>query len=114
MTTPNPAGLGSNARILWAATTEKFELRSDELRVLEDACREVDLIDRMEAEIAGSGLMITGSMGQDRIHPLVSEIRQHRAVLAGLLRALKLPDDGAGVMNQQRSAGQASWAKRGA
>jgi hypothetical protein len=36
-------------------------------------------------------------------------------VLASLLRSLKLPDDeqAAGV-NQQRAAGNASWAKRGA
>lgn len=100
--------------------TDKYDLRADELRILEDACREADLIDGLEAgmreSIADGDLMVKGSMGQVVINPLISELRQHRATLTTLLRGLKLPDEGAGTGadgSQQRAAAQARWVKRG-
>jgi septal ring factor EnvC (AmiA/AmiB activator) len=65
-------------------------LRADELRVLEDACRECDLIDEMEAEQKGTAKTTRGSMGQIVAAPLVSELRQHRATLTNMLRSLAL------------------------
>jgi hypothetical protein len=88
-----PTGLGPKSRKLWRAITGDYDLRVDELRVLEDACREIDLIDRLETELRDSPLMVKGSMGQKVASPLVQELRQHRAVLARLLAQLKLPDD---------------------
>jgi hypothetical protein len=109
---PVPDGLAGSADV-WAKITESYELRTDELRLLEDACREMDLIDRMHADLAVRDFFTVGSMGQPVMSPLVAEIRQHRMVLASLLRALKLPDDaGAPAVNQQRQAGNASWASR--
>ena len=110
-----PENLGSKGSALWDSISTKYELRPDELRILGEAARELDLIDKMESTLAGADLMTTGSMGQPVMHPMVSEVRQHRTVLAALLRSLKLPDDtGEGAVNQQRQAGNASWAKRGA
>lgn len=88
-----PAGLGVRAAQLWQDIVEEQELRTDELRVLEDACREVDLIERMHAELQGAPLVVKGSMGQDVANPLVQELRQHRALVARLLGSLKLSDD---------------------
>lgn len=108
-----PKNLGAGGRALWSAIEKPYDLRPDELRVLGAACREQDLIDTMQAVLDESDLMIKGSMGQQVVHPLVSEIRQHRTVLAALLRSLKLPDEqGEAKVNQQRSAGQSSWASR--
>jgi hypothetical protein len=108
-----PVGLSKRARAMWTATTTRYELRDDELRILEDACREVGLIDQMESALGSADLMSIGSMGQPVVNPLLAEVRQHRNVLASLLRHLKLPDDsGEGAVNQQRQAGQASWAAR--
>ena len=87
-----PKGLGSEGRGRWLQVTRSYDLRPDEVRVLVDACREVDLIERMQAEVAGDELLATGYQGQPVAAPLVSEIRQHRTVLAGLLKSLKLPD----------------------
>ena len=111
-----PKNLGLAGRALWDAIEKPYELRPDELRVLGAACREQDLIDKMQTVLDSDALMITGSMGQQVVHPLVSEIRQHRTVLAALLRSLKLPDEGGEPkVNQNREAGQASWgARRGA
>lgn len=120
-TPKRPADLGTGGVALWSAVTGDYDLRADELRTLEDACREADLIDAMQRTLDSSDLVIAGSMGQDRIHPLVSEIRQHRAVLKTLMQALKLPDDvkGEGEGTGERSsaaraAAQARWSRRGA
>lgn len=105
-----PRGLKASGKKLWDATTEKYEMREDELVVLKDACGEADLIDRMVKELATQSLTVSGSMGQLVAHPLVQELRQHRATLATLLGKLKLPDDAVGASNQQREAAQSRWA----
>ena len=110
---PAPRGLKASGKKLWTATTEKYEMREDELLVLKDACGEADLIDRMARALEDEDLTVKGSMGQLVAHPLVQELRQHRTTLATLLGKLKLPDDGegAGAANQQREAAQSRWAQ---
>ena len=63
-TPPAPKGLGLEARRLWRDILKDFDLGPAELRILEDACREVDLIDRLEAAIDGADLVVTGSRHQ--------------------------------------------------
>ena len=115
-----PAGLADAGKRLWSAVVDKYDLRIDEQRTLEDACREADLIDLMASELAAGDLLITGSQGQKVVNPLVSELRQHRNTLAALMRQLKLPEDGdvdkeAGERSSKaRAAAQARWARRGA
>ena len=117
-----PKGLQAKGRKLWRDITTKYSLRADELRVLEDACREADLVDRLEGALESAPLTVAGSMGQPVANPLVQEIRQHRNVLAGLLGKLKLPDDessgkpGAGdvLATGARAAAMARWGRRGA
>lgn len=95
-----PKKLGKEARKVWKAVTEDFELGPTELRLLEDTCREIDLIERLEAaleELDDDGnlvhpLVVKGSMGQPTASPLIQELRQHRAVVKTLFAALKLPD----------------------
>lgn len=114
-----PAGLGAAGKALWADVTGKYELRVDELRVLESAAFEADLIAGMQAGMAEAPLMVKGSMGQTVVNPLLSELRQHRATFAALLRQLKLPDDestdqGGALSAKNRAAANARWARRGA
>ena len=40
-----PAGLSESGSVMWSEIVGKYDLRSDELRVLKDACFEADLID---------------------------------------------------------------------
>ncbi len=112
-----PADLGTRAKRLWTRVASVYDLRDDELIVLEDACREVALVDRLEAELRDKPLMVQGSMGQLVASPLVSELRQHRAVVARLLAQLKLPDEDGraqeSVSNAARKAANARW-QRGA
>lgn len=81
------------AQELWDGITGVYSLRPDELRILEESCRESELIDKLEHELDGAELTVRGSQGQPVANPLVQEIRQHRQVLRGLLGSLKLPDD---------------------
>lgn len=107
-----PAGLASRGERLWRDVTGKWTLRPDELVVLEDACREADLITRLEAEVADSDLMSIGSMGQPVVNPLVAELRQHRSTFQRLVRSLKLPDDpGEAQASRSSSAREAAVAR---
>lgn len=117
-----PNKLRARSRRLWDAVTGTYQLRADELVVLEDACREVDIVDRLERELDGADHVVKGSMGQPVANPLLAELRQHRAVVQRLLASLKLPDgpgeQGAGSSGGERSASaraaaEARW-KRGA
>lgn len=92
-TTRAPAGLSRSSATLWRKLTKDFEFRIDELRILEDACRTMDLIDRLEEELSTAKLVVDGSMGQPVASPLATEIRQHRGTLVRLFAALKLPAD---------------------
>lgn len=111
---PAPKNLGAAGLALWQKVTGQWTLRPDELRVLEDACREATLVDRIETELTNDDLMITGSQGQSVINPLVSEVRQHRGTLSALLRQLKLPDvdataEGESRSSQARDAAKSRW-----
>ena len=115
-----PANLGTKGRKFWADTTGTYEFRPDELCILEDACRTLDLVDKIEEELETADLVTTGSMGQEVAHPLLSEVRQHRTVFARLAKQLALPDEGeapaavAGSRSAQaRDAVNSRW-KRGA
>ncbi|MET7731613.1 hypothetical protein ABZT02_09610 [Streptomyces sp. NPDC005402] len=88
-----PVDLGVRGVELWRGVLADHELRVDELRVLEDACREVDLIERLEEGLRGAALVVTGSQGQPVANPIVQELRQHRGLVARLLGLLKLPDE---------------------
>lgn len=110
-----PAKLQDSGRRLWRDIAGAYQLRPDELRLLEDACREADLIDRLQSVVDGTVRMVTrGSQGQDVADPLISELRQHRAVLKGLLQSLKLPDPeaAAGTAAGASAAGRALVANR--
>lgn len=106
-----PTGLKAQGKRAWQDVVGKYELRADELDLLEDICREIDLISLLEKELKGAPLMLKGSQGQDIINPLVSELRQHRATKKTLWAQLKLPDDDSGMeVNQQRDAAKSKWA----
>lgn len=114
-----PTGLQAKGRKLWDDILADFDLRPEELRILEDACREADLIDRIEKEIQTSPLTAKGSQGQPVAAPLVTEIRQHRTTLARLLGQLKLTSEGSAVAGmttseKARHAANARWGKAAA
>lgn len=107
-----PAGLESAGSSLWSDLVGPFEFRADELRVLEAACREADLIARMEAEMVGAEFIVKGSQGQPVANPMLGELRQHRSLLDRLLKSLSLPDeDGRAAQARSESARAAANAR---
>ena len=110
MTPKIPPRLSEGGRTLWRGVTKSHPLRADELRILEDACREVDLIDDLQAALVDAPKTVKGSMGQMVIHPLISELRQHRATLATLLRGLSLADSDTSADDATRSASESAMA----
>lgn len=112
-----PENLGPEGRALWDAIRPNYELRPDEERMLSDACREADMLAKLEAAQRKAPLMSSGSMGQKIISPYISEMRQHRTVLSALLKALKLPDEANSgskadyTSEHMRKAARARWDK---
>lgn len=94
-----PRGLDLAGRRMWKGIVKGYELRPDELFLLESACRTADTLAQLEAVMSGEPLMVEGSMGQMREHPLLSEVRQQRALLTRTLVLLKLPEMDAEVHN---------------
>lgn len=117
---PVPPGLGTAGRKLWRAVLAAKDLSAGDLRVLEDACGEADVVAAIVAALEEHGEMIVqGSQGQPVPNPLLAELRQHRAVLNTLIRGLKLPQEGQDAASQARSASEAAqvaarakWTKR--
>jgi hypothetical protein len=114
---PQPEGLGERAAELWDGLTSKYDLRKDELFILHEACREIDLIDRMENFQRGDELTGRGSQGQVVAAPMLAELRQHRALFAAHMKQLKLPDeDGRAaerISSDARAAANARWGRSG-
>ena len=109
-----PSNMKAKGRRLWSDVVGTYTLRPDELLVLEHACREADLCDRIQTALDDGDLTVKGSMGQVVASPLVQELRQHRAVFARLVAQLKLPDDanpsGARMDGDTaRSAAESRW-----
>jgi hypothetical protein len=114
--TKAPAGLGKKAQKFWSDTTSIYDLSAHEALILEGACRELDLIDRLEDGLDGADLVTKGSMGQDVAHPLLAEVRQHRAAFGSLVKSLRLPDVGdeepmSPRSQQAQAAANARWSR---
>ena len=86
-----PPGFGPRAKQLWSAVTEQYDLAAtpEWYPLLEDTCREIDIVDRLQAIVNGAdSLRERGSQGQPVAMPELQELRQHRALYAALHRQL--------------------------
>ena len=106
-----PAGLEKAGRRVWREILDEFALDSRERIVLEQACRQLDAVAALEAEIHESGLVSRGSRGQPRLSGSVTELRQSRLAAAKLLSELALPDveDTTAASRRGRRAADARW-----
>lgn len=109
-----PEGLDGSGAEFWREIMGTYKLRIDERRLLEEACRTMTLIDTLEVAKSEMGHLSRGSMGQEVVNPLYTEIRHQRAALAKFFAQLKLPDvDGSAAGKDQSSdAGRALVAIR--
>jgi hypothetical protein len=106
-----PAGLGAPGRSLWRSVVAAYELAPHEVVILRQACLVADLIERVDAELATSPLVVAGHAGQPRPSPLLGASAQQRAALKSLLGSLGLPmpDELVRRDEQRTAAAQARW-----
>jgi hypothetical protein len=86
--------------------TSGFELRPDELTLLEMAARLSDEITVLQTVLAEAQPLVTGSKGQTRTHPAYSELRGHRLALSRMLGQLGFGDADADAGLKRSSAGR--------
>jgi hypothetical protein len=114
-----PDGLEATGKQLWDSVVEVYALTPSETATLGEACRTADELDRLERAVrALPDLMVTGSMGQLKPHPLLGEVRAHRQLLERLCVSLALPntDQQEGSTAAQRHARRAAvarWSREG-
>ena len=114
-----PTGLGPKARKFWRETVGSYELSPAEALLLEGACREIDIIERLQDELKGANLVVAGSMGQDTAHPLLTEVRMHRAAFGSIVKQLALPEledekkQSSPRSRQAQNAANARWGRAG-
>ena len=88
-----PRGLKPRGRALWNGVVAVYSLNPAESLILHELCRTADLLNRLNAELARAELLVTGSQGQPRAHPLLSVVIETEKVVELLSRRLALPDD---------------------
>lgn len=113
-----PSNLSTAGKALWTEVVDKYTLRPDELRTLEDACAATDMLTELQAAWSALGrpYISKGSMGQEVEHPLIGSMDKQRKTRQTFIRQLKLPDElgAAGPKtNPARAAAATRW-KHGA
>lgn len=92
----SPPGLGAAGKALWtelwADLPPGWELDERERALLALACGQADDVKALEKAVADGGLWTTGSQGQDRLSPVLTELRQGRLAISRLLGQISLPD----------------------
>jgi hypothetical protein len=99
MTDQTPTGLKTAGKRLWSSIVDDFELDEHELALLLEACRTVDVLTVLDANVRKDGPLIESPQGV-KAHPAAVEARQQRIALARLLAALRLPSGEAGDEQQ--------------
>ena len=117
-----PDGIGEAGAALWRAVRADYDLRADEEAILASACRTLDEIGRLEAKLGSVSLTVSGSRGQVRPHPLLSEVRAHRLAFKQLLAAIGIDEanaagggggEGAARSHAGRQLARQRWSRRG-
>jgi phage terminase small subunit len=108
-----PDGLGPAGRAFWRRITDTYELAPAEVALLARACRVLDTLSDIDRQLAREGLVVRGSTGQPRAHPLVGSMAELSRTLECLVRGMCLPqpweEQGSRRSPQQREAAQARW-----
>ena len=96
-------GLQMGGRRLWNRVQKEFELGQHEEAVLLQACRIVDVLDRLQTVIDEGDVVISSPQGT-KANPAIVEFRQQAVTLAKCMASLRIPiDDGqTGRQPQQR------------
>lgn len=78
---------------LAAELPEGFEFDARDLTLIEVGQAIANRIDELQAEIASTGVWVAGSKGQQRLNPLVPEVRLQQMALVRTIEAIHIPAD---------------------
>lgn len=114
-----PQGLQKEGLKLWRDVAKTHDLREDEIRLLERACRVLDTLAGLDTALDGADLILEGSRGQAIANPLLTERRLHEETLGRLLRQIGLQDEdaepgsaGFSDSHKARRAAMARWNRK--
>jgi phage terminase small subunit len=103
-----PAG-----RAFWRRVTAVYELAPGETALLVQACKTLDVLARIDRALAREGLVVAGSTGQRRAHPLVAARADQVRTLETVIRGMCLPQpweaEGSRRSPQQQAAVMERW-----
>lgn len=108
---PAPAHLSRRGKALWHKVADEFELRPDEEVTLLAACRTLDEVERCEAALRASDVLVAGVAGRLTANPMLHEVREHRKTLASQLGGIGLAEADAQPLTRSQ-AGRALDRKR--
>lgn len=107
------ATLGPVGKRFVKAMEEELVFTSRERQLLIEAARTVEELDRLYAALADEPVVVPDRFGIPHAHPLLVEVRAHRARLAALLGALDVNDEGAkeipNISEMARAAVKKRW-----
>lgn len=99
-------------QVLEAALPDGMEWDERELVLLGILDRQGKHIQELEAALSTTGYLDTGSRGQVRVNPLVSELRLQYAAMARVAEAIRLPEEVGQVKSiRHQRAAQRRWGK---
>jgi phage terminase small subunit len=108
-----PDGLRPSGRAFWRKITGVYELAPAEVALLGRACRVLDMLAEIDRRLGREGLVVKGSSGQPRAHPLVASVAELSRTLEVLVRGMCLPapweGEGSRRSPQQQAAAQERW-----
>ena len=115
-----PKGLQAPGRALWRAVHHGLPadvyLDGRDRVVLRMACEQVDDVAAVAEYLEAMGTAGPGSMGQERLNPAITELRQSRLAVAKLLGQLDLSepeeDSESPVSRRARQAANSRWDRR--
>ena len=92
-----PAALSKPGRTLWKSVAHQLAddglvLDARDRELLEQACREADVLAEIEDALVGAPKTVKGAQGQIVAHPLIGEARRSRTTMMTLLGKLDLAD----------------------
>jgi hypothetical protein len=88
-----PDGLQERGERFWRDVTARWELERDDIELLLEVCRSMDLAESLAAVLAAEGPMTVGSSGQPRPHPAIGALNATRSLIGRQLAQLGLPDE---------------------
>ena len=94
---PPPDGLRAGGRALWVGIAGSFDLMTEQLVQLEEACRAKDRLDKLDALLSGDvdtwAYIDTEGVPSLRIDAALAQANTTANLMKQLLAALRLPDE---------------------